>query len=183
MFGFPFVGSGEARFDLTSMSVVAGLGIVNRLPRIVQNSVFRRHGQSLAIAMPGVMQHQRGWKRKKLLQYAERVWGLKGAEEACIDQAISKTEEFFRSLGVGTRLADYRIPRKVKLLGRRANVSIEGAWSMAREGPFGRSAPNSAVRSYTFVPSRNSDLVVLQALTSLANRTGLAEDSHSPGTK
>ncbi|MEI8374253.1 MAG: iron-containing alcohol dehydrogenase [Planctomycetota bacterium] len=68
------------------------------------------HGQSLAIVMPGVMQHQRGQKRKKLLQYAERVWGLRGEDESCIDQAIAKTEEFFRSLGVGTRLADYRIP-------------------------------------------------------------------------
>ena len=36
------------------------------------------HGQSLAIVMPGVMHHQRGRKRKKLLQYAERVWGLTG---------------------------------------------------------------------------------------------------------
>ena len=69
------------------------------------------HGQSLAIVMPGVMHHQRGRKRKKLLQYAERVWGLAGGEEDLrIDQAISRTEKFFRSLGVGTRLADYRIP-------------------------------------------------------------------------
>ena len=68
------------------------------------------HGQSLAIVMPGVMQQQRGRKRKKLLQYAERVWGLTGEEESRIDQAIAMTEEFFRSLGVGTRLADYRIP-------------------------------------------------------------------------
>ncbi len=69
------------------------------------------HGQSLAIVMPGVMHHQRRRKRKKLLQYAERVWGLTdGNEDSRIDQAIAKTEEFFRSLGVGTRLADYRIP-------------------------------------------------------------------------
>ena len=69
------------------------------------------HGQSLAIVMPGVMHHQRGRKGKKLLLYAERVWGLTGGtEELRIDRAIARTEEFFRSLGVGTRLADYRIP-------------------------------------------------------------------------
>ena len=67
------------------------------------------HGQSLAI----VMHHQRGRKRTKLLQYAERVWGLSaGNEESRIDQAITRTEEFFRLLGVGMRLADYRIPAK-----------------------------------------------------------------------
>ncbi len=69
------------------------------------------HGQSLAIVMPGVMYHQRGRKRRKLLQYAERVWGLaRGDDESRIDGAIAKTEGFFRSLGVGTRLGDYRIP-------------------------------------------------------------------------
>ena len=31
-------------------------------------------------------------------------------ENARIDQAIAATEEFFRSLGVGTRLSDYNIP-------------------------------------------------------------------------
>ena len=35
-----------------------------------------------------------------------------GDEDARIDQAIEKTEQFFRSLGVGTRLADYNIPHE-----------------------------------------------------------------------
>ena len=70
------------------------------------------HGQSLAIVMPGVMHHQRKRKRAKLLQYAARVWGLAdGDEDSRIDRAIARTEEFFRALGVPTRLADYRIPR------------------------------------------------------------------------
>jgi NADP-dependent alcohol dehydrogenase len=69
------------------------------------------HGQSLAIVMPGVMEHQRQRKQKKLLQYAQRVWGLSAGDEASrIDEAIAKTEGFFRSLGVGTRLRDYDIP-------------------------------------------------------------------------
>jgi NADP-dependent alcohol dehydrogenase len=72
------------------------------------------HGQSLAIVMPGVMQHQRSRKRTKILQYGRRVWGLTdGDPERLIDRAIARTDEFFRSLGVGTRLSDYRIPADV----------------------------------------------------------------------
>lgn len=69
------------------------------------------HAQSLAIVAPGVMLHQRNRKRGKLLQYAARVWDIaEGGEESRIERAIARTEEFFRSLGVGTRLADYKIP-------------------------------------------------------------------------
>ena len=71
------------------------------------------HAQSLAVVLPGVLRHQKQRKRAKLLQYADRVWGLRdGDEDARIDQAIDQTEQFFRSLGVGTRLADYNIPHE-----------------------------------------------------------------------
>ncbi len=69
------------------------------------------HGQSLALMLPGVLRHQKERKRAKLLQYARRVWNLRdGEEEARLDRAIDRTEQFFRSLGVGTRFADYNIP-------------------------------------------------------------------------
>jgi NADP-dependent alcohol dehydrogenase len=76
------------------------------------------HAQSLAVVAPGVWRHQHQRKRAKLLQYAERVAaGALGApqpaeqdEDARIDRAIAATEQFFRSLGVGTRLSDYNIP-------------------------------------------------------------------------
>jgi NADP-dependent alcohol dehydrogenase len=69
------------------------------------------HAQSLAIVLPAVLRHQKPRKRAKLLQYAKRIWMLHdGPEDAIVDQAIEKTEQFFRSLGVGTRLADYSIP-------------------------------------------------------------------------
>lgn len=69
------------------------------------------HAQSLATVLPGTMQHERARKRAKLLQYAARVWQLHdGDEDARIDQAIAKTEAFFQSLGVPTRLANYKIP-------------------------------------------------------------------------
>jgi NADP-dependent alcohol dehydrogenase len=79
------------------------------------------HACTLAVILPGVLQHQRQRKRAKLLQYADRVWKLSsGDEEARIDRAIYKTEEFFRSLGVGTRFSDYQIPNEaVELIAAR----------------------------------------------------------------
>lgn len=71
------------------------------------------HAQSLALVLPGVLRAEKPRKRAKLLQYGRRVWGLpEGDEDACIDRAIDRTEQFFRALGVGTRLADYRIPQE-----------------------------------------------------------------------
>ncbi len=59
---------------------------------------------------PGTLTHCRDRKRAKLLKYAERVWGLvKSDENTRIRVAIEKTDEFFRGLGVGTRLADYGV--------------------------------------------------------------------------
>lgn len=71
------------------------------------------HAQSLAVVLPGMLRHQKARKRAKLLQYADRVWQLRdGDEDTRIDRAIDRTEQFFRSLGVGTRLADYSIPHE-----------------------------------------------------------------------
>ena len=68
------------------------------------------HAQTLAVVLPALLRHQRARKAGKLLQYAERIWGIsEGAEQQRIDAAIDKTEEFFRSLGVKTRLSEYGI--------------------------------------------------------------------------
>jgi NADP-dependent alcohol dehydrogenase len=66
------------------------------------------HAQTLAIVLPGILSVRRKAKRGKLLQYAERVWGLReGAEEARIDAAIERTRAFFEQMGVPTRLSGY----------------------------------------------------------------------------
>lgn len=68
------------------------------------------HAQTLAVVLPNLLDVRRDVKRAKLLQYAERVWGLRaGDEDARIDQAIAQTRAFFEALGVRTRLADYGI--------------------------------------------------------------------------
>jgi NADP-dependent alcohol dehydrogenase len=79
------------------------------------------HAQTLALIYPGTMRHLREKKAKKLLQYAERVWQLReGDEQSRIEAAIAKTEEFFHSLGMGTRLQDYNIPAEAgKLVAQR----------------------------------------------------------------
>lgn len=66
------------------------------------------HGRTLAIVFPAVLKVLRQQKRAKLLQYARRVWHIMEAdEERSIDYAIQKTEEFFQSLEVPTRLSGY----------------------------------------------------------------------------
>jgi NADP-dependent alcohol dehydrogenase len=68
------------------------------------------HAQTLAVVLPSMMDVQRQAKREKLIQYAERVWGISGGDsDAVIDQAIAKTRVFFESLGVPTRLSGYGV--------------------------------------------------------------------------
>jgi NADP-dependent alcohol dehydrogenase len=68
------------------------------------------HAQTLAVVLPGVWRRCREDKRAKLLQYANRIWGLvEGAEDERIDAAIASTEAFFESLGVRTSLSAYGV--------------------------------------------------------------------------
>lgn len=68
------------------------------------------HAVTLAIVQPGIMNIMREAKREKLLQYAERVWGIvDGTAQERIDKVIIKTEEFYRSVGMKTRLSDHEI--------------------------------------------------------------------------
>lgn len=49
-------------------------------------------------------------KKGKILQYGERVFGIReGSEDERIDRTIRATEEFFRSLGLATRLHELQI--------------------------------------------------------------------------
>lgn len=69
------------------------------------------HARTLAIVLPGVMNIKRDLKRDKILQLGERVWGIKeGSADERIDRTIQKTIEFFESVGIPTRLPDYRVP-------------------------------------------------------------------------
>jgi NADP-dependent alcohol dehydrogenase len=68
------------------------------------------HARTLAIVLPANLQVRRASKHAKLLQYAERVWGIRdGSDEQRIDAAIAKTAEFFEAMGIKTKLADYEL--------------------------------------------------------------------------
>lgn len=88
------------------------------------------HAQTLAVVLPAMLQVRRTEKRAKLLQYAERVWGLRdGDEDARIDAAIQRTRQFFESMQVPTRLSDYgigadAIPALVAQLERHGMVAL-----------------------------------------------------------
>lgn len=68
------------------------------------------HAKTLATILPATWKVRKVEKFEKLLQYAERVWGLReGTDEEKVDSAIKKTEEFFHSLGITTKLSDHGV--------------------------------------------------------------------------
>ena len=73
------------------------------------------HGETLAIVLPGTLRVVKEQKKAKLIQYGERVWGIAGetdskfTDDERAERAIEKTEEFFRSLGLATRLPEKNI--------------------------------------------------------------------------
>ena len=72
------------------------------------------HGETLAIILPSVLRVAKSQKQAKLLQYASRIWQINdGDEDSRIEKAISKTEEFFRSLQMKTKLTEHGIGKEV----------------------------------------------------------------------
>jgi NADP-dependent alcohol dehydrogenase len=68
------------------------------------------HGETLAIIEPALMRVMKNKKRKKLLQYAQRVWNISNMdEEQTINLVIDKTEAFYRSLLLRTRLSECNV--------------------------------------------------------------------------
>jgi NADP-dependent alcohol dehydrogenase len=68
------------------------------------------HARTLAIVLPGVMNVMRESKKVKIIQYGQRVWGISEADEdKAIDLTIAKTVAFFESMGLQTRMLDYKI--------------------------------------------------------------------------
>jgi len=97
------------------------------------------HAQTLCIVLPGIMKLKRENKKEKILQYGERVWKItEGTEDDRIDATIQKTVEFFESVGIKTKLADYGagseiiskitdrfVKRGIKGIGERGDLTIE----------------------------------------------------------
>lgn len=68
------------------------------------------HGHTLAIVLPGTMQVLKEQKGAKILQLGARVFQItEGDENSRIQETIHQTEQFFRSLGLPTRLHEMHI--------------------------------------------------------------------------
>ena len=68
------------------------------------------HAQTLAIVSPSMLTVKSDTKREKLLQFAERVWGIReGTAEARIAAGIERMRRFFEQVGVPTRLSAYGV--------------------------------------------------------------------------
>ena len=72
------------------------------------------HGHSLVVVLPAVMDVMCQQKGDKILQYGERVWNItEGSSDERINKTIAATEQFFRSLGLQTRLSELNIGKEV----------------------------------------------------------------------
>jgi len=66
------------------------------------------HGQTLAIVLPGVMHLLRTQKGEKILRLGKNVFGINsGTIDERIDMTIHEIEQFFRSIGIKTKLSEY----------------------------------------------------------------------------
>jgi len=66
------------------------------------------HARTLAIIAPSHYRYNFDSKKEKLAQYAERIWGVTdGTIEEKAKAGIDKTEAFFHSVGIKTKLSEY----------------------------------------------------------------------------
>ncbi len=100
------------------------------------------HAQTLAVVLPGVMEYRRKEKEAKIIRMGEVVFGISaGTPEEKVDATIRALEEFFRKMGMGTRLSDYgikeadldRLVEPVRQLGWKLGEYADIDWQAARD--------------------------------------------------
>jgi NADP-dependent alcohol dehydrogenase len=68
------------------------------------------HAEALTLLHCGLLKTMKEQKKEKLLQYAKRIWNINtGTDDEKIDEALNKTEMFFKSLGLATKLGEKNI--------------------------------------------------------------------------
>ncbi len=84
------------------------------------------HARTLAVVLPGVWRLQMEHKARSLARYGAHVWYLEGEILWVASQAIDRTEAFFETLGVPTRLSAYGIDAKEAASRIRARFEARG---------------------------------------------------------
>ncbi len=65
------------------------------------------HARTLAIISPSLYRVMFETKKEKLAQYGQRVWNIQeGTTDQIAQQAIDKTEQFFQTMGMKTKLSE-----------------------------------------------------------------------------
>ena len=91
------------------------------------------HGETLAIVLPAVLRVMRENKKEKILQMGERVFHItNGSVEERIDHTIDAVEQFFRSLGLRTKLSEYNLTKDI--IDPIVNRFQERGWKMGERG-------------------------------------------------
>ena len=98
------------------------------------------HAESLAVVMPGVWTYKLAAKSAKLAQYGRRIWNVGDAKAA-----VDKTEAFFHSLNMPTRLKAFgidaedaarkvgeRFPSRKSAFGEQGDITADAAAKILR---------------------------------------------------
>jgi len=85
------------------------------------------HARTLAIIAPRLYENQLVNKKEKLIQYGSRVFGMDKNDDETAIKSIQKTESFFQSLGIPTKVSDYttetsNLPHAIK------QIFIDRGW-------------------------------------------------------
>lgn len=100
----------------TALNGMIGLGVPHDwATHMIGHEVTALHGldhaQTLAVIMPGMMKIMFETKEEKIRQFAHNVLNICD-EDFSVELVIEKTENFFKSLGVKTKLSEYGIGEK-----------------------------------------------------------------------
>ena len=91
------------------------------------------HGVTLSIVLPGVMKIMKDEKGDKIVQFGERVFGIKdGSKEEKINKAIEATEKFFSSVNSPIHLSQVGLDEKC--IAPIVQRIIDRNWSLGENG-------------------------------------------------
>ena len=73
------------------------------------------HAETLAVVFPSMLEIMKSDKKKKLLQYGRKVWGVDQTlpEDEQVSLAIAETKKFFQRMGLKTSFTQHGLNEDV----------------------------------------------------------------------